>query len=178
MSESAVFLFSGKYFLIGKKRIHTTKVTGNASIKITQGCLIWVPNSPFVRQQDPAALLMRCSRKWEPRLLQECCPVLSAGSLYDLRTCREAVRTLERKGSLLTPKPSSCPSISQSRVTLGLCAMAPRGSALNGLCRKERTRERPGLSFTQSRLTNCKSDQKNTFLFLYFTFHVCHCATF
>lgn len=66
MSESEVFLFSGKYFLIGKKRIHVTKVTGNASIKIIQGCLIWVPNSPFVRQQDPATLLRRCSGNENP----------------------------------------------------------------------------------------------------------------
>lgn len=96
-----------------------------------------MPNSPFLRQQNPAALLRRCSRKSESCLLQECCPALSAGSLYDLRTCREALRTLERKGNLVTPKPSSCPSISYPKVTLGLCAMAPRGTALNGLCRRE-----------------------------------------
>lgn len=41
--------------------------------------------------------MRRSSRKWESHLLQECCPAPSAGSLYDLRTCREAVRTLERK---------------------------------------------------------------------------------
>lgn len=51
-----------------------------------------MPNSPFVRQQDPAASLRRYPRKWESHLLQECCPALSAGSLYDLRTCREAAR--------------------------------------------------------------------------------------
>lgn len=72
------------------------------------------------------------------------------------------MRTLERKGSPLTPKPSSCPSISHPRVTSGLCARAPRGSALNGLCRREGTKEHSGLCFMQSRLAQCKSDQKNT----------------